>query len=181
MTDTIHTGCLTEYFDNTPNGSSNGCTGARAKIDERPEPIAQTTGQWAPAGASATRQGQRRTSALVDAEPRQHPVGTFPSFFKERCFFMSTPLAVVAHNRDIMTAAIDHKAQVAHNRAIIAGRHHLPDDDPQKVEARRNLRHAKLFAVVEKALKDSPPLTTEQRHAIAALLLAAREQKDGVE
>lgn len=85
---------------------------------------------------------------------------------------MSTSPAVAAHNRGVVSAAIDHRAEVAHHRAIIAGRHHLPDDDLEKVEARRNLRHAKLFAIVEKALNDWPPLTTEQCKTIAALLLA---------
>lgn len=63
-------------------------------------------------------------------------------------------------------------AVVAHSRAIIAGRHHLPDDDPEKIEARRTLRHAKLFAVVEKAVNEAPPLTHAQCQSIAALLLA---------
>lgn len=45
-----------------------------------------------------------------------------------------------------------------------------PPDDPDLIEARRNLRAARLQAHVEKALTDAPPLTEAQRLNIARLL-----------
>lgn len=60
---------------------------------------------------------------------------------------------------------------VAHQRAKIAGlsRDRKPDD-PQLVEARRNLRAEMLAEHVRKVVDQAPPLSTEQRHRIAALL-----------
>jgi hypothetical protein len=43
-------------------------------------------------------------------------------------------------------------------------------DDPDLIEARRNLRAARLQDHVEKALADAPPLTDQQRERIARLL-----------
>lgn len=44
-------------------------------------------------------------------------------------------------------------------------------DDPDLIEARRNLRAARLEEHVQKALEDAPPLTDSQRERIARLLI----------
>jgi hypothetical protein len=46
-------------------------------------------------------------------------------------------------------------------------------DDPDLVEARRNLRAARLHDHIEKALADAPPLSEAQRLRIARLLTVA--------
>ena len=61
-------------------------------------------------------------------------------------------------------------------RARIAGMSPRPNrssDDPELVEARRNLRALRLEEHVTKVLAGAPPLTDEQRERIAALLRAA--------
>ena len=58
-------------------------------------------------------------------------------------------------------------------RARIAGmssRPNRPPDDPELIEARRNLRALKLEEHVEKVLNGAPPLSDQQRERIAALL-----------
>ncbi|MCR4488491.1 hypothetical protein NUV33_05245 [Micrococcus luteus] len=45
-----------------------------------------------------------------------------------------------------------------------------PADDPQLIEARRDLAAAKLDAYVKRVLAEAPPLTDAQRDRIAALL-----------
>jgi hypothetical protein len=59
-----------------------------------------------------------------------------------------------------------------HQRARVASlsrsRSH---DDPDLIEARRNLRAARLTEHVQKALADAPPLSNEQRETIARLLV----------
>jgi hypothetical protein len=52
----------------------------------------------------------------------------------------------------------------------VAGLHARPDDDPELIEARRNLRAIRLEDHVTKVLAQAPPLTVEQRDRIAALL-----------
>ena len=61
---------------------------------------------------------------------------------------------------------------VAHHRARTAAlsRSRNPDD-PELIEARRNLRAESLAEHVERALSDAPPLTDAQRHRIARLLI----------
>lgn len=44
-------------------------------------------------------------------------------------------------------------------------------DDPDLIEARRNLRALRLVEHVQKALADAPPLTNEQRETVARLLI----------
>lgn len=58
-----------------------------------------------------------------------------------------------------------------HERARIAGlsRDRRPDD-PELVDARRNLKALRLEDAVAKAVAEAPPLTSEQRDRIAALL-----------
>ncbi len=60
-----------------------------------------------------------------------------------------------------------------HERARIAAlsRSRTPDD-PELLEARRNLRAARLHDHVAKVVAEAPPLTDEQRARIAALLQA---------
>lgn len=58
-------------------------------------------------------------------------------------------------------------------RARIAGlssRPNRPPNDPELVEARRNLRALRLQEHVEKVLAQAPPLNDEQRNRIASLL-----------
>ena len=45
-----------------------------------------------------------------------------------------------------------------------------PADDPDLVEARRNLKAIRLEEHVAKVVAEAPPLTSEQRDRIAALL-----------
>lgn len=45
-----------------------------------------------------------------------------------------------------------------------------PADDPDLVDARRNLRAERLAAHIEKVVAEAPPLTAEQRDRLAALL-----------
>lgn len=43
-------------------------------------------------------------------------------------------------------------------------------DDPELLQARRNLREAKLAEHIAKAVAEAPPLTDEQRDRLATLL-----------
>ena len=45
-----------------------------------------------------------------------------------------------------------------------------PADDPDLVDARRNLRAERLAAHIEKVVAEAPPLTAEQRYRLAVLL-----------
>lgn len=58
-----------------------------------------------------------------------------------------------------------------HERARIASlsRDRAPDD-PELIEARRNLRAIRLRDHVAKAVAEAPPMTAEQRLSIARLL-----------
>lgn len=59
-----------------------------------------------------------------------------------------------------------------HYRAKIASlTRSRADDDPELLAARRDLRAARLFAHVEKALAGEPALTMEQREDIARLVM----------
>ena len=62
-------------------------------------------------------------------------------------------------------------AESARERARVASltRSREPDD-PELIDARRNLRAARLTDAVEAALAEAPPLSDEQRERIAALL-----------
>lgn len=75
-------------------------------------------------------------------------------------------------------------------RARIAGmssRPNRPPDDPDLIEARRNLRALRLEEHVQKVLAEAPPLSEEQRNHIAALLrvggggAASQARRDAVE
>lgn len=58
-------------------------------------------------------------------------------------------------------------------RARIGGLSSRPNrqpDDPELIEARRNLRALRLEEHVRKTLAEAPPLSDEQRERIAALL-----------
>ena len=60
---------------------------------------------------------------------------------------------------------------VAHERARIASLSRSRTvDDPELVEARRNLRAASLEAHVKRILSEAPPLSDEQRRRLAGLL-----------
>lgn len=48
-----------------------------------------------------------------------------------------------------------------------------PADDPELIEARRNLRAEKLAEYVARVVAEAPPLTDAQRDRIAALLRPA--------
>ena len=64
---------------------------------------------------------------------------------------------------------------VAHQRARIASltRDRQPDD-PELVDARRELAAANIIEYVTKQLAKAPPLTADQRNALAELLRPAR-------
>lgn len=62
---------------------------------------------------------------------------------------------------------------LAHQRARVAAlRKHRGPDDPETIAATRELRAEKLAQHVRKIVDLAPPLTTEQRARIAALLRA---------
>lgn len=58
-----------------------------------------------------------------------------------------------------------------HERAKVAAltRSRTPDD-PELLDARRNLRAERLAEHVAKVVAEAPPLTPEQRHRITAIL-----------
>lgn len=61
---------------------------------------------------------------------------------------------------------------IAHNKATVAAlSRSRPADDPDLIEARRNLRADVLAAHVAKSLAGAPPLTDTQRQRIARLLI----------
>jgi hypothetical protein len=61
---------------------------------------------------------------------------------------------------------------IAHYKATAAAlTRSRPADDPDLIEARRNLRAAVLAAHVEKSLAGAPALTDSQRRGIARLLI----------
>jgi len=61
---------------------------------------------------------------------------------------------------------------IAHNKATVAALSRSRSaDDPDLIEARRNLRAEVLAAHVEKSLATAPPLTDAQRQRIARLLI----------
>lgn len=63
-----------------------------------------------------------------------------------------------------MTSVNHYKAKVG---ALSRSR---PDDDPELVAARQNLRAERLVAYVEKTVREFPPLTREQLDRVAVLL-----------
>ena len=69
--------------------------------------------------------------------------------------------------------------QVAKARARVAGLHARAADDPEALDARRNLAAAKTAAYIQKVLDDAPPLTEEQRVALAELLAPIRRRHAG--
>ncbi|ORA12610.1 hypothetical protein [Mycobacterium asiaticum] len=50
-----------------------------------------------------------------------------------------------------------------------------PTGDPEITEARRELHAAKIAAYIEKVLTEAPPLSDQQRTALAELLRPARK------
>jgi hypothetical protein len=54
------------------------------------------------------------------------------------------------------------------NAVALIARHH--PDSPDLVTARRDLAAAKLEAYVQRVVSEAPPLTSEQRDRLAALL-----------
>lgn len=57
------------------------------------------------------------------------------------------------------------------DRALVASlSRHRKSDDIELIEARRNLKAARLAEHVERVVAQAPPLTPEQRDRIAALL-----------
>ncbi len=64
--------------------------------------------------------------------------------------------------------------EVAKSRARVAGLHGRPADDPERVDARRELIAAKTAAYIEKVLDGWPPLTGDQRTKLAELLKPVR-------
>lgn len=60
-----------------------------------------------------------------------------------------------------------------HHRAKVASlTRSRPADDPELVEARQNLKAARLESHIERILTEAPPLTVDQLQRIAGLLTA---------
>lgn len=60
---------------------------------------------------------------------------------------------------------------ILHHRGRVAAlSRSRPDDDPELVEAKRNLLALSLEKAVREAVAKAPPLTVEQRDRIAAIL-----------
>lgn len=58
-----------------------------------------------------------------------------------------------------------------HERGRIAGlSRSRPADDPELIEARRNLRYERMADYIRSKVDVAPPLSNEQRRALAALL-----------
>lgn len=69
------------------------------------------------------------------------------------------------------------KTAVAHHRARVASlSRSRRDDDHDLVEARRNLSAATLESRIAKFVAQAPPLSSEQRARIAAIITADRPQ-----
>lgn len=64
--------------------------------------------------------------------------------------------------------------EVTKARARCAGLHARPQDDPDRIAARRDLIAAKASEYITKVLASAPPLTDEQRTRLAELLRPAR-------
>ena len=65
-------------------------------------------------------------------------------------------------------------SDILHQRARIGAlSRSRTDDDPELVDARRNLAELRLAEHIEKVLAAAPPLTDEQRTALAELLRPA--------
>ncbi len=59
----------------------------------------------------------------------------------------------------------------AHERARVAAlTRSRPADDPELVDARRNMRAERLADHIRRIVDDAPPLTAEQRDRLALLL-----------
>jgi hypothetical protein len=65
---------------------------------------------------------------------------------------------------------------VSHSRARVAGFNKRPIDDPERVDAYRGLAFANLSNYMTRVLAESPPLTNEQRAALAELLRPVRRR-----
>ena len=68
--------------------------------------------------------------------------------------------------------------QVAKTRARVAGLHGRPLNDPERVDADRDLAAAKIANYIERVLAAAPPLTDHQRTRLAELLRPARQSAD---
>ena len=75
-------------------------------------------------------------------------------------------------------AARDENIRVASTRLAALVRHRTPDD-PDVVEATRDLRVAQLNEHVRRVVDGFPPLTPEQRSRLAALLVDGEKVGDG--
>ncbi|QYJ04238.1 hypothetical protein KUV85_00725 [Nocardioides panacisoli] len=61
-----------------------------------------------------------------------------------------------------------------HARVASLSRSRKPDD-PELIEAKRNLRAARLKAYVRRVVDSAPPLTDDQRDEIASILRGASQ------
>lgn len=60
------------------------------------------------------------------------------------------------------------------HRARVAGLSHREPDDPELLDARRDLRAARAEDYITKVLAEAPPLTDQQRTRLCELLRPAR-------
>lgn len=68
-----------------------------------------------------------------------------------------------------MSRATEARGRLGHKSRM------YPKSHPEVISARRALKEAKLADFIEKTVAEAPPLTDEQAHRIAALLLAGGE------
>jgi hypothetical protein len=57
-------------------------------------------------------------------------------------------------------------------RSRVAGLHARAEDDPEKVDARLQLKYERMAERIRREVAESPPLSPEQRDRLAALLRA---------
>ena len=70
-----------------------------------------------------------------------------------------------------------YKSRIAHNRGRVGAlSRSRTDDDAEFVAAKQLLAEAKIAQYISKTLAAAPPLTEEQRNALAELLKPVRRQ-----
>ncbi|WP_193048194.1 hypothetical protein [Mycolicibacterium baixiangningiae] len=71
-----------------------------------------------------------------------------------------------------MSSQLDQPSKLSQRGRVAALTRSRPADDPELVEAKRNLKALSLEEYVRRVVSEAPPLTDEQRDRIAALLRA---------
>lgn len=71
-----------------------------------------------------------------------------------------------------MSSTVEQPSKLSQRGRVAALTRSRPTDDPELVEAKRNLKALSLEEYVRRVVSQAPPLTDEQRDRIAALLRA---------